>query len=158
MASTQVKTTSLAGGPWSQSKKAAAASLTTALAGANNDLTYTAKDVGASSITVRYVVAGASTPLSVSVSGSDITVNVATNGSSAATSTAAQVKTAVDGNGPASALVSVANASGNDGTGVVTALGVTALTGGVSRKVAHGTNGWGSVKRDLSGRGSVVTN
>lgn len=157
MASTQVKTTSLAGGPWSQSKKLTAATLTTALAGANNDLSYTAKTAGASAITVRYVVAGASTPLTVSVSGSDITVNVATNGSSAATSTATQVKTAIDGNGPASALVSVANAAGNDGTGVVAAMGATALTGGVNRKVAHGVNGWGSVKRDLSGRGSVVT-
>lgn len=109
-----------------------AASLTTALAGTNNDLKYTAKTagVGGNSIRVRYVVAGASTPLTVSVSTNDITVNVATNGSSVATSTAAQVKTAVDASGPAAALVSVANANTDDGTGVVAALAFTNLAGG----------------------------
>lgn len=110
-----------------------AASLTTALAGTNNDLKYTAKDISANgnSVRVRYVVAGVSTSLSVSVSGLDITVNVATDGSSAATSTAAQVKAAVEASQPAANLVTVANAPGNDGTGVVTALGFTSLAGGV---------------------------
>lgn len=157
MASTQVRTTALAGGPWFQSTKSAFASLTTALAGANNDLKYTAKANGPSSVTVRYVVAGVSTPLTVSVAGSAITVNVATNGSSAATSTATQVKAAVDGSGPASALVSVANAGTDDGTGVVAALAATPLTGGASRRISHG-GGPLTVKRNVSGRGSVVTN
>lgn len=111
------------------------ASLTTALAGTNNDLTFTAKAgapsyAAGNSVRVRYVVAGASTPLTVSVSGSDITVNVATNGASAATSTGSQVRDAVNGSAPAAALVTAANATGNDGTGVVTALAFTSLTGG----------------------------
>jgi hypothetical protein len=108
------------------------ASLTTAIAGANNDLVYTSKGKGTqhNSIRVRYVVAGASTALSVSVSGNDITVNSATDGASAATSTANQVAAAVAASTPAAALVTVANAAGNDGTGVITALGFTALSGG----------------------------
>lgn len=112
------------------------ASLTTALTGTNNDLTYKANLRGAAgnSIRVRYVVAGASTPLTVAVSGNDITVNVATNGSSAATSTAAQIAAAIVASTPASRLVSVTNATGNDGTGVVIALAYTNLTGGADYK------------------------
>lgn len=110
------------------------ATLTTALAGNNNDLTYTAKTpgTGGNSVSVTYVVAGNSTPLTVSVSGNDITVNVATGAGGAATSTATQVAAAVTGSGPASALVTVANATGNDGSGVVTALAKTNLSGGAS--------------------------
>jgi hypothetical protein len=108
------------------------ATLTTALSGTNNDLVYTARygGPGGNNIRVEYVVAGTNTALSVVVTGFDITVNVATDGAGAATSTAAQVKTAVEGNANAAKLVTVANASGNDGTGVVTALSITALSGG----------------------------
>lgn len=114
-----------------------AASLTTALAGANNDLVYTAKDpywgVGGNAISVRYVdPAGNNATLSVSVSGKDITVNLATGGAGAITSTAAQVSAAVAASAAAADLVSVANAAGNDGTGVVTALAKTNLTGGTT--------------------------
>lgn len=93
-------------------------------AGTDNDLTYTAVTAGAAgnAIRVRYVVAGISTALSVSVSGTDITVNVATDGSGVATSTAAAVASAVAGSGPASALVTVTNLAGNDGSGVVAAI------------------------------------
>lgn len=117
-----------------------AGSLTTALAGANNDLTYTGKSGNATDndTTIRYVVSGTSTALSVAVAGTAITVNVATNGGGAATSTAAQVKTAVDAAAPAAALVTVANATGNDGTGVVTALSATPLAGGASKTVNQG--------------------
>jgi hypothetical protein len=96
----------------------------TALAGANNDLDFIAKQAGVNSPVVRitFTVAGASTPLSIAVVGSDITVNVATNAGSAATSTAAQVKAAIDASAAASALVTVNLQAGNDGTGVVTAL------------------------------------
>lgn len=109
------------------------ASLTTAIAGANNDLVYTAKTggVAGNAITVTYVVAGASTPLTVSVAANAITVNVATSAGSAATSTAAQVAAAVAASAPAAALVGAVNATGNDGTGVVAALAATNLTGGV---------------------------
>lgn len=106
--------------------------LVTAIAGNNNDLTYTAKTKGTigNSITVAYVVAGNNTALSVSVSSSAITVNVATDGGGAATSTAAQVAAAIAASVPAAALVTVANATGNDGTGVVAALTATALANG----------------------------
>ena len=109
------------------------ATLTTALAGANNDLTLYAKTPGTSgnSVTFRIVVAGASTPLSVSVAGSAITVNSATNGSSAATSTASDVVTAVRNSSTARALAHIQLAPGNDGTGVVAALAATNLAGAV---------------------------
>lgn len=113
---------------------AAAATLTTALTGANNDLVFTAVTKGprGNDITVRYVDPGAaSAALSVSVSGSAITVNLATNAGSAITSTAAQVKAAIDAKAEAAALVTVANAAANDGSGVVTALAATNLAGGV---------------------------
>lgn len=112
---------------------AVAASLTTALTGANNDLVYTAVDAGAAGndITVTYVVSGTDTPLSVDVTGTDIVVNVETDSGDAAVSTANEVKAAIAGDQDASALVTVADAAENDGSGVVTALSETGLTGGV---------------------------
>lgn len=117
------------------------ASLTTALPGANNDLVHEAVTAGSSgnSITVQYVVAGADTPLSVSVTGNAITVNSATDAGGLATSTAAQVAAAIAASGPASALITSSNAEGNDGTGVITALAATPLTGGESRRVGSGS-------------------
>lgn len=50
----------------------------------------------------------------------------------AITSTAAEIKTAIEASAAATALVTVANAGGNDGTGVVTALAATALASGVN--------------------------
>lgn len=61
-----------------------------------------------------------------------ITVTLATDGSSAITSTAAQVAAAVADNDDSNDLVSVANAAGNDGTGVVTALASTPLVADTS--------------------------
>lgn len=109
------------------------ATLTTAMAGSNNDI-YLYADVpgtGGNSIRLRIVVAGASTPLSVSVSTNDITVNSATNAGSAATSTANDVINAINNNAAAHALVWAQLAPGNDGTGVVAALGYTNLSGAV---------------------------
>jgi hypothetical protein len=111
------------------------AAMTTALTGANNDMTFTADTagVGGNSITVRYVdPAAISQSLGVVVAGSAITVNLATDGAGAITSTAAQVKTAIEASGPAAALVDVANAGGDSGAGVVTAMAVTPLAGGVT--------------------------
>lgn len=48
------------------------------------------------------------------------------------TSTAAQIKTAIEASAAATALVTVANAGGNDGTGVVIALAATPLASGVN--------------------------
>ncbi len=50
--------------------------------------------------------------------------------SGAITSTAAQIKAAIDANTAAAALVSVANKAANDGSGIVTAISVAPLTGG----------------------------
>jgi VCBS repeat-containing protein len=146
------------GGPWAQSAKAAAAALTTALAGANNDLTFTAKttDATGNSTTVAYVVAGNDTALSVGVVGSAITVNVATDSGGAATSTATQVRTAVNASTPASALVTASLAAGNDGSGVVDALAATPLAGGVSRRVARGGS-FGATRRSNARKGQLST-
>jgi len=110
-----------------------AAYLETNLTGNNNDLKFTAKYVGSyyHAITVRYVVSGTNTALSVSVSGNAITVNVATDGSGVATSTASEILTAVNASAAAMALLTtVALKTGNDGTGVVTAMSATALASG----------------------------
>lgn len=103
-------------------------SLTTGLTGANNDLSYTSSFTDAR---VRYVDPGSNNAaLSVSVSGHDVTVNLATDGSGTITSTATQVAAAIQGSGAASAVVTVGNKPGNNGSGVVTALGYTSLHGG----------------------------
>jgi len=120
-------------GPWVTGGYANWASLTTALTGTNNDLVYTAVYGGAAGndITITYVDPPTNNAaLGVVVTGSDIVVNLATNGSSVITSTAAQVKAAIQASTDASRLVNVANATGNDGTGVVTALAETPLAGG----------------------------
>lgn len=137
-------------GNWGRFGISATAALTTALTGNNNDLTYTAKRGGAApGITVQYVVAGASTPLSVTTNDKAIVVNVATDGASAATSTAAQVAAAIAANFTANSLVTVANAPGNDGTGVVTAMAATPLTGGSDGVMATGPSGFTRVKAPL---------
>lgn len=110
------------------------ASLTTAMAGTNNDIVFRANYPGTAgnSLRVRIVVAGASTPLSVSISGNDVTINSATSGASAATSTARQVIDAVNGNKDISAVLGAELAAANDGTGVVAAFAFTNLTGGTA--------------------------
>lgn len=121
-----------------------AAALTTALTGTNNDLIFTAVGSGYNSnlargangnnVRIRYVNPGtANALLSVVVTANtDITVNLATNGSSVITSTATLVKNAIAAHTDAKKLVTMANAAANDGTGIVTALAYTNLTGGVS--------------------------
>lgn len=107
--------------------------LETNLTGAtNNDLRFQALQRGVlgNLISITYVVSGNNTPLGVTVSGNDINVQVATGAGGAATSTAAQVKTAVDVHPQAHLLVSVANKTGNTGAGIVAALSKTYLAGG----------------------------
>ncbi len=108
------------------------ATLSTALSGSNNDIRLIARELGTggNAITFRIVVAGNNTPLSVSVASKAITVNSATNGSAAATSTAQKVVDALLAHEAAKALVWPAVlVPGNDGTGVVTALSATNLSG-----------------------------
>lgn len=125
MARTQVPVTDLA---------AVQATLTTALTGSNNDLVYTAKSGGTwgNSIQVAYIdPGGTSADLSVTVGGFLITVNLA-RAASAISSIASDIATAVMANTDAAGLLeSVENASSNDGTGLVTALTATALSGGI---------------------------
>lgn len=98
----------------------------------NAALKYTAKTAGTggNNISVAYVVSGNNTPLSVGVVGNAITVNVATNGSGAPISTASQVKAAIEADSSANALVDVALQG--DGTGVVSAVSATNLSGGAA--------------------------
>lgn len=125
-------------GAWTRCSFPRNATLTTALTGANNDIVLTSVDPASTANSITYtIVAGGpvSRALSVSVSGSDITVTPATDGAGAITSTAAQIRTALTASGPASALVTHALAAGNDGTGVVTALATTSLSGGTSYRI-----------------------
>lgn len=117
---------------------AVASTLTTALTGANNDLVFTAatKGVVGDEITIEYVDPGEETETeAVSVDGTAISVTL--RSVSSVLSTATEVKTAIDGDATAHALVTVANAGGNDGTGVVTAMSATPLASGVDGTVGE---------------------
>ena len=109
--------------------------LTTALVGTNNDLTFLAKTagVGGNDITIALVdPEDVSQALSVDVVGSAISVNLATGSGGAITSTATQVKTAINADTDAKALVAASVAPGNSGAGVVTELAATNLAGGAA--------------------------
>jgi hypothetical protein len=115
--------------------------LTTSLAGSNNDLKYTSKIAGASgdNIKIKYTNPGqttASTTAAVTGAGTALSpyeINVTLSYADAAiTATAANVKAAIEASTAANALVKVENASSNDGTGLVIALSATALASGVT--------------------------
>lgn len=111
----------------------ARAFLETVLTGLNNDLIFRAKKAGTAgnNITITYVdPPGNNEPLSVAVVGTDIVVTLETDGTSTIVSTAAEVRDAVNDHPGAASLVYAVLASGNDGTGVVTALAETPLAGG----------------------------
>ncbi len=115
--------------------------VTTALTGTNNDLVIRSVHAGpkGNSYSVVFAVAGTNTPLSVSRSGNVVTVNVATNGAGAATSTATQVRDAINASDEAKHLVRAELAPANDGTGVVTALASTPLAGGGPHPTGNGS-------------------
>lgn len=111
----------------------AKAALTTALSGADNDLTFTAKAGGqwGNGIQVAYVDPGGVTASpSVVVSGFLITVNLG-RAASAINTTASRVIALIRSSADARALVDVELAPGSDGTGLVTAMTATPLTGGI---------------------------
>jgi fibronectin-binding autotransporter adhesin len=88
----------------------------------NNDLIFAAKagGVAGEQISIEYVNPGLpDSPISASVSGSAVLVSLATDSLGAIISTAADVKAAIEASAPVSALISVANAAGNDGSGLV---------------------------------------
>jgi hypothetical protein len=83
---------------------------------------------GGNDITIQAVDPGAAnSPLSVSVTGSHIRISLATNAAGARTSTAAQVRNAINANPAASALVFAYTYRGNAGNGVVAPTGVQRL-------------------------------
>lgn len=112
----------------------ATASLTTAMTGTQNDVTLTARSAGAAGNSITLTLTNPGAPnqtLQISVVSLAITASLATNGASALTTTASQLVTALQASSPAMALVSAALKSGEDGTGVVTALTSTPLSGGL---------------------------
>lgn len=132
-----------------------AAALSTALTGNNNDLVFTAKEKGPAGnlIGVKYVDPGAATQgLSVTTTyvpgagGYEIVVSLATDGSSVITTIASDIATAIaaatgfntDDSPKAARLVTVANKAANDGTGLVTALALTFLSGGADNTTTLG--------------------
>lgn len=111
----------------------AKATLSTNLVGDNNDLKFTSKLKGhfGNTIKVAYVDPdAANAKLAVTVSGTTIAVSLATDANKAITSTASDVKAAIEAVPAAAALVTVANVAANTGAGVVTAMAATALANG----------------------------
>jgi len=109
----------------------ATASLSTNLAGDDNDLVYTSKILGliGNRISIAYVDPEEETATeSVEVDGYAITVTL--RSVSTVLSTAAQVQAAIEANAAANALVSIDDKADNDGTGEVIALAATNLAGG----------------------------
>lgn len=109
------------------------ATLTTALTGTNNDLTYTAALGGrlGNGWRIRYLNPAANNQaIAVTVDGQDVTVSLATNGSGVITSTAEQVETALNLVEAFAVPLIVNIPAANDGSGVVTAMAFTALSGG----------------------------
>jgi len=99
----------------------------------DGDLVFTAAQAGTdgNKIRITFVDPGTSSEaLAVAVSGNDITVTLGTDIDSNISSTANDVITAIDGSPEASALVTVALADGNDGTGLMNAQGWVTLSGG----------------------------
>lgn len=133
------------------------ASLTVNPTGDDNSLSYTSKLAGVdgNQITVTYVDPGdAEVPLSVAVNnGTDIVVTLETDVSEAIVTTAAEIKALIEGDETADALVTVEvdaadSGSGDDGSGVVTAMVVDDLAGGVDG-TGRGVAGPGSRYTDI---------
>lgn len=114
------------------------ASLSTALAGANNDLVFTAVSPVAAvgnAVHIVYVDPNLQGAISVGVVGSVITVTLANDAGPDISSTASQVKAAIEASAAASALVTVALKSPDTGAGLVTALADTPLAGGNDKTI-----------------------
>lgn len=125
---------------------ATAAALTTDLTGDNNDIVFTAVTGGGvgNTISIEYIDPAAATQsLEVDVDGRAIKVYLATDGSKVITTTGDLLKAEIAAHPVASTLVTCADKAGNDGSGVVTAMGATHLSGGTGAAVTTpggGTN------------------
>jgi len=109
------------------------ASLTTAMAGTNNDIFVQAQKPGAAgnSITLELIdPTTMNTPISIVVTGTAIAVTLAVDGASAITTTARQLVDALNAHPGAFSLIKAVVKAGDSGAGVVTALAATPLTGG----------------------------
>jgi fibronectin-binding autotransporter adhesin len=106
------------------------ASFTTTLNSDNNDLVFTAVPLGAAgeAISIEYFDSFApNTPFSVNVTDNAIRITIAVDGANNLTTTAAEIKAAIEASPAAAALVTVSLASGNDGSGFVNAFPETNL-------------------------------
>lgn len=133
------------------------ATLTTAMAGANNDLTFTAKQLGlaGNAIRVAFVNPGGTVGRSVVVAGNDITVNLAvTAGVINATETGASIRDTLNTHATASGMITAALATGNDGTGVVAAFALTNLAGGADQFSENGVVGASGVSKGVAVMGT----
>jgi len=120
------------------------AALTTALTGDNNDIVYTAVTGGGlgNNISVQYINPSAnSSPLDIDVVEDAIKVYLATDGSGVITTTGDLLKAAIEAHPVASTMVTVADAAANDGSGVVTAMATTYLSGGAGADVTTPAGG-----------------
>lgn len=110
------------------------AGLTTAMTGSENDITLVAKTGGTAgnAITLALVdPAGNNASLGIVVTGNAIVANLATGSGGAISTTAALLVAAINNSAEAFALVAAYVAPANAGSGLVTALAATALTGGL---------------------------
>ena len=115
--------------------------LTVDCTNADSDIVFTAKSkhIGSDKISIEYIDPGtASQSLSIDVDGRKITVNLATSTASAITSTAAEIKTAIETDSDANALVSMTLET--SGAGVVEAKAEDSLDGqqSISIKIGEG--------------------
>ncbi|RYD38763.1 MAG: hypothetical protein EOP87_00925 [Verrucomicrobiaceae bacterium] len=109
-----------------------AATLITTFGSPNSNLKLTANaaGVGGNEITFEAVTSGPNLTLAITVTDIAIHVRMASNGFAVPTTTANQLKAALEASAPAMALVSVALAPGNSGAGVCTTMEETPLEGG----------------------------
>lgn len=111
----------------------------TGVEGDNNAIRFAAKSYGVVGHDIRVQLkdpAGNDQALAVDVVGKDIVVNLATGGAGAITSTADLVKAAIEASA-AAALVTVADEGASTGAGVVAAVAMGALAGGVDAGVGR---------------------
>ncbi|MGE4446618.1 MAG: hypothetical protein AB7C92_08270, partial [Synergistaceae bacterium] len=117
------------------------AKLTTDLEGENNDLVYTSKLHGAlgNDITIEYHdPEEAEQELSIDITLYAIKINLATDENGAITTTAEDIKNAIEEHDDAKEIVEVNYAPENDGSGVVTAMAATPLSGGITSAIVGG--------------------
>lgn len=110
------------------------ATLTTGVVANDTALVWTAVETGSPGNGVAVALldpAANGSALAITVSGKSLFVSLATDGGGDITTTGAQLIAAVAGNANAAALVSVANATGSDGSGVLEASALRNLAGGV---------------------------